>query len=239
MAVKDISLCSLSSQTCKQTDNQKLVSHSNENSRYWTWMEMLQPVWESRAPELPKTFTKCRQEPVGNNWAQMYEAANVSDQTFSLLQNKPGRVLQAGILQDRLIILSGTTANTIPEQKLCTKQPSREESTHPDGSELQRNFKECPCNPGWQQRGCCTWKNHQHSYTQWSWPTEEICLLFSSIITHRVIRKIKSHSDSFGTHSCLGLNSSSGLYTVLLSPSLPFQTVQTCSELLVPWSCLP
>ena len=70
----------------------------------------------------------------------MYEAANVSDQTFSLLQNKPGRVLQAGILQDRLIILSGTTANTIPEQKLCTKQPSREESTHPDGSELQRNF---------------------------------------------------------------------------------------------------
>lgn len=165
MAVKDISVCSLSSQTCKQTDNQKLVSHSNENSRYWTWMEMLQPVWESRAPELPKTFTKCRQEPVGNNWAQMYEAANVSDQTFSLLQNKPGRVLQAGILQDRLIILSGTTANTIPEQKLCTKQPSREESTHPDGSELQRNFKECPCNPGWQQRGCCTWKNHQHSYT--------------------------------------------------------------------------
>lgn len=33
MAVKDTSVCSLSRQTCKQTDNQKLVSHSNENSR--------------------------------------------------------------------------------------------------------------------------------------------------------------------------------------------------------------
>lgn len=77
----------------------------------------------------------------------------MSDQTFSLLKNKTGRVLQAGILQDRLIILSGTTVNTIPEQKLSMKQPSREESTDPDGSEVQGNIKECPCNYGLATEG--------------------------------------------------------------------------------------
>lgn len=143
----------------------------------------------------------------------------MSDQTFSLLKNKTGRELQAGILQDRLIILSGTTVNTIPEQKLSMKQPSREESRDPDSS--KGTSRTVLAITGWQQRGCCTWKHHQHRYTQWSWPTEQICLLFSSIITHRVISKIKFHSDSFGTHSCLGLNSLSGLYT----PSLQFQTV--------------
>lgn len=77
-----------------------------------------------------------------SNWAQTYEAANVSDQTFPLLKNKTGRVPQAGILQDRLIILSGTTVSTIAEQKLSMKRPSREESTAPDGSELRRNVSQ-------------------------------------------------------------------------------------------------
>lgn len=76
----------------------------------------------------------------------MYEAAHVSDQTSSLPKNKTGRVLQAGILQDRLIILSGTTIHTIPQQKLSMNQPSREESNDPDGSELERNLKRCHCN---------------------------------------------------------------------------------------------
>lgn len=67
----------------------------------------------------------------GSSKAQTYEAASVSHQTFSFLKNKTGGVLQAGILQDRLIILSGTTIHTIPEQKLSMKQPSREESMDP------------------------------------------------------------------------------------------------------------
>lgn len=58
------------------------------------------------------------------------------------------------------------------------------------------------------------------------------CFLFSYIITHGVISKIRLHSDSFGTHSCLGLNTISGVYVVQLSPSLQFQTVQRSSELL-------
>lgn len=66
----------------------------------------------------------------------------MSDQTFPLLKNKTGRVPQAGILQDRLIILSGTTVSTIAEQKLSMKRPSREESTAPDGSELRRNVSQ-------------------------------------------------------------------------------------------------